>query len=82
MENSKIPLERLREKVSEYNFSNNGVDVRITISIGVGTNYPQLETYKDLIEVTDKALYKAKKNGRNQLVVSTNEEYNSVLQQQ
>lgn len=82
LENSKIPLERLREKISEYNFSNNGVDVRITISIGVGTNYPQLETYKDLIEVTDKALYKAKKNGRNQLVVSTNEEYNSVLQQQ
>lgn len=41
----------------------------ITISIGIAERSQQLLTAEDVIKQADKALYKAKKNGRNQVAI-------------
>lgn len=79
LDNSMIPLERLREKISKYEFIYNGVQANITISIGVSYNLSDIKTQEELIECADKALYRAKQTGRNKLVVFTHEEFNNLL---
>ena len=41
----------------------------ITVSIGIAENNPELSSSAEVIKQADKALYKAKKNGRNQVAV-------------
>jgi diguanylate cyclase (GGDEF)-like protein len=41
----------------------------VTISIGVGTLTPHCETYADLFSHADRALYEAKRAGRNGFAV-------------
>ncbi|MEH7277071.1 GGDEF domain-containing protein [Neobacillus vireti] len=61
--------ERVREAVEESKFIYNKQQIPITISLGL-TEYKS-EKVEQFIEKTDQALYKAKSNGRNQLVVSS-----------
>lgn len=75
-----IPLERLREKISEHEFIYNGEQAHITISIGVASNNQELKTQEELVESADKALYRAKQTGRNRLVAYSHEECDNVLQ--
>lgn len=58
------PLERLRKKIENYNFKHNGQNIKVTLSIGVSSN-TDFETFIDMFEDADKALYEAKKDGRN-----------------
>lgn len=77
MEKAVIPLERLRETIAEHVFSYNGEETRITISIGVGMNTSSVNSEKELIECADKALYRAKQEGRNK-VITYDDEDNAV----
>ena len=80
VENAAIPLERLREKVANHVFVNSGEEINITISIGVSNFVPEeVKSQNDLIEFADKALYKAKQDGRNKLVMFSHEQSNKVL---
>ena len=67
IEKAVIPLERLRKSISEYPFFYNGTKIKITVSIGVSEVNKQTESVHQLFENADKALYKAKENGRNQI---------------
>lgn len=67
VEKALIPLERLRQTVEEYNFNYNGQDMKITISIGISGVTEKTKSIRELFENADKALYKAKENGRNQI---------------
>ena len=80
LENAVIPLERLRERISQYPFTYNGEQINVTVSIGIGYNFEEVKTHEMLIETADKALYKAKQNGRNKVVKSSNEQANNILQ--
>jgi len=64
--------ERLRKKIETKPFIlSSGEKIKITISLGVAQYEPGNEhDFKELISKTDKALYKAKQNGRNQTVVA------------
>jgi diguanylate cyclase (GGDEF)-like protein len=65
-------------KRSQKSEKDRGIDlsdhkqVKVTISIGVAQRTDKLKTPEDVIEAADKALYRAKKRGRNQVVVATN----------
>ncbi|MDR3288197.1 MAG: GGDEF domain-containing protein [Peptococcaceae bacterium] len=63
--------ERIRKAVQDYKFILLGGDiVHMTVSIGVAV-YP--DTVKDiqrLVEIADKAMYEAKRSGRNKVVVA------------
>lgn len=79
LENAMIPLERLREKISQHEFIYNEQKAEMTVSIGVAANHQNMKSQKDLIECADKALYQAKQNGRNQVIKYNYEEFNSVI---
>lgn len=80
IENAGIPLERLRKKISEHKFSYNDQETNVTVSIGIGTNFPGIQNEKELVECTDKALYKAKQEGRNKVVAYSYEQFDQIIQ--
>lgn len=68
-ENALIACERFREMVSRHQFKYNSSQLQVTISIGIASfNASDQETPADLIANADKALYKAKEEGRNRVV--------------
>ena len=67
--------ERVREAVEESDFIYDNKHIPITISLGL-TEYKS-EKVEEFIDKTDQALYKAKANGRNQLVVLNDYDSNS-----
>jgi diguanylate cyclase (GGDEF)-like protein len=57
--------ERIRKTVEKRNFSFGGINVPVTLSLGIAS-YPRNGRIKDeLISMADSALYRAKKEGRN-----------------
>ena len=62
--------ERLRRKVETHKFNiSDKVNLSITISIGVSTYPDTTNKINDLLEHADKALYEAKRTGRNKVVL-------------
>jgi diguanylate cyclase (GGDEF)-like protein len=59
--------ERIRARVAAYEFERDGASVHPTISIGIAELHPGLPTPDHLLQVTDEALYRAKRGGRNQV---------------
>lgn len=80
IENAYIPMERLRTKISEHPFFYNNRTTNITVSIGLSCNFVDIKTQEELIECADKALYKAKQEGRNKVVACSHEGFSNVLQ--
>ena len=68
-ENAVIPLERLRKSVEANKFKYNNQYLNITISIGVSSNLQNTNSPWEFFDFADRALYDAKKNGRNQVRV-------------
>ncbi len=62
--------ERLRNKVETHEFNiSDKVNLSITISIGVSTYPDTTNNIDNLLEDADKALYEAKRTGRNKVVL-------------
>lgn len=59
---------RIRVAIEKRNFEHDGLNVKITISAGVALLEEDYEG-RDLIDAADRALYQAKKAGRNLVVV-------------
>ncbi|WP_281561610.1 diguanylate cyclase [Thalassomonas sp. RHCl1] len=65
-EASQVICRRLREKISELVISRHDDKINITVSIGV-TNFVREDSFESLFARADKALYHAKRNGRNRV---------------
>lgn len=65
--------EFIRQEVQDYDYRDINEELSLTISIGVATNMGDLDS-KQFIGQADKALYKAKAEGRNKVVFSGDEE--------
>ena len=61
--------ERLRKAVMKKVFSAEGKGFQITVSIGITTYPDDIQSKEELIEKADRALYHAKKTGRNRSVL-------------
>lgn len=58
--------ERIRAAVAAHDFSDSDEPLHLTVSIGVAsTSEPGVESEEQLIELADRALYRAKNEGRN-----------------
>jgi two-component system cell cycle response regulator len=63
--------ERLKQRVESYFANMEHQPLRITISQGIATiPHPRINSKADLIRAADKALYQAKRKGKNSVVVS------------
>jgi len=60
--------ERIRQRVEEFHPEN----IEVTVSIGVAELRKGKEGFSDLIKRADDAMYQAKKQGRNRVIVDTN----------
>jgi diguanylate cyclase (GGDEF)-like protein len=59
---------RVIEKITQYDFSELGLDNNITISMGVANNHDTKAIFDDLLHAADLALYQARAQGPNQMV--------------
>jgi len=66
VQESLLLAERIREIVSRIQFDG----FSVTVSIGIGHIHPDCNTAEKVIGEADAALYEAKRNGKNQVVVS------------
>ena len=67
LEGAVAVAERLRGLVEEGHFSFEGLDLPVTISIGVAEADGSLHEPDDFIRIADQRLYKAKEDGRNRV---------------
>jgi len=63
-----LPLDRLRNRLAEQKFFNSNAAISLSISIGIATLSALDDNPMDVIERADKALYSAKRSGRNRVV--------------
>jgi diguanylate cyclase (GGDEF)-like protein len=71
-DNAYAAAEKIRRRVAETNFQemDSQPSGRITISLGVAdTDGTSIDEYQELIDMADKALYRAKETGRNRTVM-------------
>ncbi len=57
--------ERVRIAIEKTTITHEGVDIRITVSLGISALTKDCENYKKWLEQSDKALYVSKEGGRN-----------------
>jgi diguanylate cyclase (GGDEF)-like protein len=66
---ARIIAERIRNHIANCALEHNGETIHSTVSIGIATHIrDQKDLVKDLFERADKALYKAKAEGRNRVI--------------
>lgn len=68
-EGARILAERIREKIDETYFEHEEVQPlsKVTVSVGVSSMQDDIESYQELLNSADNALYAAKHAGRNQV---------------
>lgn len=62
-----IAAERIRKAIASVELEKIG---RITASLGVATYLEHSEDIEDLLELTDRAMYESKRNGRNRVTIA------------
>ncbi len=67
MDGARSLVERFREEIAKLSFQFNEEKIQITVSFGVSILTEQINSVDEWIDQADKALYKAKNGGRNQV---------------
>jgi diguanylate cyclase (GGDEF)-like protein len=69
-EGAMAQAERIRRKIGEVPFGDNGNAIRVTVSVGVGVlQHNMMQDCEALIREADSALYQAKAAGKNKVVI-------------
>ena len=71
-DNAVVVAERIRRETTLLNLTWQGARLNVTLSLGVAEIGAQAATFDALLRSADKALYVAKKRGRNQTAVAEN----------
>ena len=58
--------ERVRERIAAHRFlAGDGLDIRLTASVGVATLPDVAASAEELVQAADKAMYRVKESGKN-----------------
>ena len=68
-EGAKVVAERIKSQVEEEAFQLDGEKANATVSIGISFFPDDTEDLMELIDLSDKALYEAKRTGRNKICI-------------
>jgi diguanylate cyclase (GGDEF)-like protein/PAS domain S-box-containing protein len=68
-EGAVVVAERLRKSIAEARVDVSGTEIRFTVSIGVSELVPEDRDVEDVHRRADEALYEAKRQGRNRVMV-------------
>ena len=60
--------ERLRSAFEGKTITVEGIDLQLTVSVGVAQKTPGMATPEELLKLADEALYRAKREGRNRVI--------------
>lgn len=71
IEPATVLAERLRHAVEALTVNYNSQTIKVTLSLGLAEFHADMADHRQWIEAADKALYRSKANGRNQLTCST-----------
>ena len=74
----RVVAERIREMIQKTAFTAGGTTVSMTVSIGVASCPANARTIRALVVEADNALYEAKRAGKNQVVLSRMEPYDTA----
>ena len=69
-ESALLVAERLRMAIEESSHKWQDIELKITSSLGVCTSTSKHQHASELVELADKGLYQAKKQGRNAVIVA------------
>jgi len=80
LDDAVVIAERIRCRIEEQSVTNvpDGLDIHITSSFGVSSSDFGVKSLKQLIDQADKALYRAKEEGRNQVISSESTKENTL----
>ncbi len=67
----KAAAERLRSAIADQPFELSGGPRSVTVSLGAALVHPGVTSAAELTGLADKALYRAKANGRNRSVIAS-----------
>jgi len=82
IENAKKLAERIRTKILEKEFKISDYRISVTISAGVSGFRTHGETFEEILQAADLALYQAKRRGKNQVVMLEKEEISQILKEE
>ncbi|WP_022668487.1 GGDEF domain-containing protein [Desulfospira joergensenii] len=68
-EGARVAAEKIRKTIEKIEFLYKNEKVSVTVSIGISQANPEDQNHLQVFERADIAVYKAKENGRNQVVV-------------
>lgn len=67
----KAIAQRLREKLSVFDFTSLGINKSLSVSIGISVLNEEVTNFETLLHTADSAMYHAKAQGRDQVVIYT-----------
>ncbi|WP_456393694.1 putative bifunctional diguanylate cyclase/phosphodiesterase [Persephonella sp.] len=74
--------ERIRRRISDYKFEINDYVLTITVSSGVAGLGTHGDTFEEILQAADLALYQAKRKGKNQVIMLAKEEIAQILKEE
>jgi diguanylate cyclase (GGDEF)-like protein len=69
----KMMMELIRKKITKTSIRAGKKTIKITVSVGISHRHGKTQPLQSVFRMADKALYRAKKEGRNQVKFSRTE---------
>ncbi len=82
-QNDSLPINiahRIKSYIEKYDFSYHGYRINLTVSIGICTKPERFKDINHAIKTADAMLYQAKKEGRNKIIIFSQQEKNQSCQ--
>lgn len=82
LENAGKLAERIKNRISETVFDVGDYSITVTISAGISGLRTHGDTFEEMLQAADLALYQAKRRGKNQVVMLDKEEITQILKEE